>query len=207
MKIPAIDDLRLDGGVLCLDYVNTVPDRKDGSGRDLVKSFGELLYWARKAKVIDSPAYTALEREAAERPKSAKEFFTQAIQLRTLIYDLFFPLSQQQRVSQTNLDAFNKVMARYTPHLVIALKSGEFSQQWAFDTSQFLRITAPIMKSAQDLLLSGKPERIKECPRCGWLFVDTSKNGKRRWCSMEDCGSNAKALQYYYRKKEERSEE
>ncbi|MGH2486180.1 MAG: CGNR zinc finger domain-containing protein [Ktedonobacterales bacterium] len=28
---------------------------------------------------------------------------------------------------------------------------------------------------------------MRECPgpRCGWLFLDTSKNGARRWCSME----------------------
>ncbi|MEJ1241650.1 CGNR zinc finger domain-containing protein [Chryseolinea sp. T2] len=207
MKIPAIDDLRLDGGALCLDYVNTVPDRKDGSGRDLVKSFHELLYWARKAKAIESSAFTTLERAAAERSRGAKEFFTQAIQLRTLIYDLFYPLSQKQRIKPTDLDSFNKVMARYSPHLQMAAESGEIVLRWAFDADQFLRITGPIVKSAQDVLLSGKLERIKECPRCGWLFLDTSKNGMRRWCSMEDCGSNAKSLHYYYRKREERSEE
>jgi predicted RNA-binding Zn ribbon-like protein len=52
--------------------------------------------------------------------------------------------------------------------------------------------------------LSDKLERVKECPNCGWLFLDTTKNGKRRWCSMEDCGSNVKALEYYYRKKKEK---
>jgi predicted RNA-binding Zn ribbon-like protein len=46
-------------------------------------------------------------------------------------------------------------------------------------------------------LLTG-PElgRVKQCPGplgdCGWLFLDTSKNRSRRWCSMEGCGSEAK---------------
>src|SRR5690349_23165625 len=133
MKNPAIDNLRLDGGVLCLDYVNTVPDRKDGSGRDFMGSIQDLLYWARKAKAIDPSSYALLDRVAGERTRAAKEFFSQAIQFRTMIYDLFYPLSQGQRIKQADLDAFNKVMGRYTPHLVIALEPGGFVQRWMFE--------------------------------------------------------------------------
>ncbi|WP_344746998.1 CGNR zinc finger domain-containing protein [Streptosporangium vulgare] len=35
------------------------------------------------------------------------------------------------------------------------------------------------------------------CPSCYWLFLDTSKNGRRRWCSMTTCGSRDKARRYY----------
>ena len=45
--------------------------------------------------------------------------------------------------------------------------------------------------------------RLRICANreCGWLFLDTSKNHSRRWCSMADCGSRAKARRYYRRKK------
>jgi len=39
-------------------------------------------------------------------------------------------------------------------------------------------------------------ERLRSCPRCGWLFVDTSRGGKRRWCSMRTCGNREKALRH-----------
>ena len=45
--------------------------------------------------------------------------------------------------------------------------------------------------------------RVRECPGagdCGWLFYDTSKNGTRRWCSMEGCGSRVKMRRHYARK-------
>jgi len=42
---------------------------------------------------------------------------------------------------------------------------------------------------------------FKECPNCGWLFFDKSKNGRRKWCSMQTCGSNVKALEWYHRQK------
>lgn len=45
------------------------------------------------------------------------------------------------------------------------------------------------------------PGRIRECAAdsCRALFVDTTRNGSRRWCSMRRCGSRAKASAYYHR--------
>lgn len=46
------------------------------------------------------------------------------------------------------------------------------------------------------------PGRVRECAadHCRALFVDTSRNGSRRWCSMRLCGGRAKASAYYRRK-------
>lgn len=43
--------------------------------------------------------------------------------------------------------------------------------------------------------------RLKTCPGagCGWMFVDETKNGRRRWCMMETCGNRAKAARHYER--------
>ena len=60
----------------------------------------------------------------------------------------------------------------------------------------------PVAKSAADLLVSHKLERVSTCQgeTCGWLFLDMSKNHSRRWCSMSDCGNTAKARRHYHRK-------
>lgn len=44
-------------------------------------------------------------------------------------------------------------------------------------------------------------ERLKCCPGddCGWLFIDETGNGRRRWCSMESCGNRTKARRHYRR--------
>lgn len=39
-------------------------------------------------------------------------------------------------------------------------------------------------------------ERVRRCPRCGWLFVDASRGGKRRWCSMQVCGNREKVSRH-----------
>ncbi|MFJ4650037.1 CGNR zinc finger domain-containing protein [Nocardia sp. NPDC088792] len=62
----------------------------------------------------------------------------------------------------------------------------------------------PAWLAADNLLelLSAAPDRIKQCahPHCVLWFLDTSKNGTRRWHSMAICGNRAKATRYYARK-------
>jgi predicted RNA-binding Zn ribbon-like protein len=59
----------------------------------------------------------------------------------------------------------------------------------------------PVVLAAADLLTSGDRARIHECagPGCGWLFLDTSRNRRRRWCTMQGCGNRAKARRFYER--------
>ena len=39
----------------------------------------------------------------------------------------------------------------------------------------------------------------REVGRCAWLFLDTSRNHSRRYCSMKDCGNRAKQRRHYRR--------
>ena len=49
------------------------------------------------------------------------------------------------------------------------------------------------------------PGRVRECaaPACPVIYLDTSRNRSRRWCSMEDCGNRAKARRHYASKRKE----
>jgi predicted RNA-binding Zn ribbon-like protein len=67
----------------------------------------------------------------------------------------------------------------------------------------------PIVKSAADLLVSAQLDRIRVCadPQCGWLFLDSSRNRSRRWCSMDTCGNRAKARRFYKRHQQNQGEQ
>ncbi|MEU6619432.1 CGNR zinc finger domain-containing protein [Streptomyces litmocidini] len=56
---------------------------------------------------------------------------------------------------------------------------------------------------ALDLLRALPADRTRVCPgrRCGWLFLDTSRAGRRRWCSMATCGNAAKGRTHYERRR------
>jgi predicted RNA-binding Zn ribbon-like protein len=53
----------------------------------------------------------------------------------------------------------------------------------------------------------GRHFRIKECEgeECGWVFVDATKSGTRRWSSMASCGARAKMKRYRARPQRSRS--
>lgn len=52
-------------------------------------------------------------------------------------------------------------------------------------------------------LARDRPGRVRECAAelCDVLYLDTSRNRSRRWCSMERCGARSKAAAYYWRRR------
>jgi predicted RNA-binding Zn ribbon-like protein len=54
------------------------------------------------------------------------------------------------------------------------------------------------------LLSSKYAQYVKRCNNhtCSLLFVDTSKNHSRRWCSMETCGNRIKVSRFSKKQKE-----
>ena len=50
-------------------------------------------------------------------------------------------------------------------------------------------------------LLDEHPARMRKCanPDCPFWFLDTTRSGTRRWCSMTVCGNRLKARRHYRR--------
>ena len=64
-----------------------------------------------------------------------------------------------------------------------------------------VQLLLPVAESAAWLLEHGDPSLVRRCDgtECVLVFYDTTRNRSRRWCSMEGCGSRAKAGAYYRR--------
>lgn len=86
--------------------------------------------------------------------------------------------------------------ARY-PDLVPQLVPEARELCWASP----LTVQAALSAVARDaiMLFAGEhAQRIRQCanPQCLLLFVDTSRPGQRRWCSMQRCGNVPKTARY-----------
>jgi predicted RNA-binding Zn ribbon-like protein len=68
-------------------------------------------------------------------------------------------------------------------------------------------LLATIAADAVDLFGGPRAERLRRCEgaRCALVFLDTSRAGRRRWCSMERCGNRAKVVAHRRRTKEDRT--
>ena len=90
-------------------------------------------------------------------------------------------------------------------HLQLAIYPQGFQWEWTEVENTFDRVAWAVARSAGELMTSDRLVRVRECADdrgCGYLFIDTSRNHSRRWCSMETCGNRAKASRSYKRRRE-----
>jgi predicted RNA-binding Zn ribbon-like protein len=190
------------GGELCLDFANTVEPRVEarhgGQPREYLTGYPDLLAWAEHAGILAEREARHLLRAAEARPDEAAATLREALALREAIYRSFYALAKGSQPERPDLDTLTAAYARALGNVRLAAIAGGFGLAWAGAEGALDRPLWPIARSAVELLTQGDPARVKDCPTgeegCGWLFYDTSKNGRRRWCSMEGCGTLAKEL-------------
>lgn len=195
--------LRLLAGSLCLDFANTVDPRLGPERRDRLRAYSDLVVWGRHAGVLSVDQLLLLLAEAEERPDTAAAILASAVELREAIYRVFLAVARGGPPPPPDLETIRRVHVGAMRQTRLVPAGDRFALDWRDDGAELGRILWPVARSAVELLTAGDLARLKECPGagdCGWLFLDASKNGTRRWCSMEGCGSRVKMRRRYARR-------
>lgn len=186
------------GGDPGLDLVNTVDWTDRGPENDRLADYGRLLTWAAGAGVLPAGGASSLRREAAARPDRAAAAWDKAVELRSVLKRLFDGMAVA-RVPGPALDQFNGLLKAAVRRLRIApeSRSGQARRLgWAwYDQDRELEAPLwPVIWSVARLVASDEARQIRVCAGegCGWVYVDRSRNGFRRWCEMATCGTRAK---------------
>jgi len=171
------------GGHVALDFANTVSWRGTARERDHIASAPALLRWARDAGLIDD--------DGAAFDGDSDRLVAAAHRLRAAIRDTF-----EEGAAGNGGAARAELLAIARDSLGSARLAGE-PAKLSFDTVADA-ILGGIAWAAIDLLGSDRLGRVKTCAPddCRWLFLDTSKNGSRRWCDMQACGNRAKVAHH-----------
>jgi predicted RNA-binding Zn ribbon-like protein len=183
---------RLVGGALCLDFANSVDWASDGTERplhaDVLIEPADLAHWGKRLRLVDSEvALVVTGRELAA-----------ARLLRAAIHRVFAAIPAGEPPADDDLAVLASTFAEAVAAARLTARGG-----WLFDWADEdpRRIRFAVAVNAIDLFRTPADlERLRVCPgnNCGWLFLDTS--GRRRWCSMEVCGSRAKMRRLYQRR-------
>jgi predicted RNA-binding Zn ribbon-like protein len=195
-------EFQIIAGELCLDFVNTLDNRPVPERRkELLPTYQDLADWAVEAGALSTPQRAALQREADIHPKGADQALSKAIALRECLYRIIGSTLRNQGASADDLVAFNSYRGEALSNLQLKPARSGFRLGWRDDASRLDSILWPIVQSASDLLTSPDLKNVHECdmPSCRWIFVDRSKNHRRRWCDMKVCGNRAKARKFYRR--------
>lgn len=187
------------GGWACLDFANTLGPRRPGAGvepRDYTPGYRELVAWAVHARLLTPAQRQHLTAAAESDPEGAAAVHQEARRLREAIYQAFTALAQGRPAPPAALATIRDAYLAALRHARLGPVRTGLGWHWP-DRGPLEQVLWPVARSALDLAVSGQLTRIKQCPgddgQCGWLFVDTSKNATRRWCSMRTCGSRVKS--------------
>jgi predicted RNA-binding Zn ribbon-like protein len=198
----------LTGGLLCLDFADTVEDRPDIHPHELLNSYNDLVSWGQQAHVLTEQEAQRLLEEAARRSAEAAGVLERAVAIREVIYRVFKAVAEDTSPEEDDLVSLSASVADAQVHARIVQKAGGFTWDWAGNVDDLDRMLWPVVRSAADLLTSDELDDVGICASdtCNWLFLDTSKNHSRRWCDMKSCGNRAKARRFYGRKKSSSSD-
>jgi len=189
-------------GELCLDFANTVSYRYTDHPHEWLDSYANLVAWGQMVGLLSERQAQALLNEARERPEEAKAVLNQAITLREAIEHIFAALKAGHSPQQDDLNTLNVFLADALHHLRMGRTTEGFTWEWVTDDKSLDPMLWPVAWSAVHLLMSDRIKTLGVCEECQWLYIDTSKNHSRRWCTMEDCGNRAKVRRHRKRKQE-----
>ncbi len=192
------------GPPICLDFTDTVTWRSDSSKeKDSLNSYADLLAWCNQAGILSDAKSQQLLREAESRPRDAAQALGRARDLRETIYRIFLAIAQNVPPNEKDLGDLNAALARTVSMSRIVATDGGFTWTCQVDCVALDQVIWPVIRSAADLLTSEDIRLVKHCAAsdCRSLFLDISRNKKRRWCEMSSCGNRAKARRHYHRQK------
>ena len=189
------------GGHLCLDFTNTVNDRTGGHPVELLNSYEALLQWASEAGILQAKMADKLRALAKKRPEQAQSTVGAAVRLRDALYDIFAATAERREVPEASVEILNENLRHASEHARLVHEPRRFSWQWIDPEKNLCSVLWPVARSAGDLLTSDNISLVGQCAAfdCGWLFLDATKNHRRRWCDMRTCGNRDKARRYYRR--------
>ena len=208
----AVSTVPLEGGHLALDFVNTLGGLRDeppSPDNELLDSYEDLVVWSVRLGVISEADGETLLRAARADEKGARRAHTRAKELRELVYAIFRPIADGAEAPEHLLDELRDAErnALASAHLAPAgADAPHGAMRWTWPPPRELADPLlPITHAAVELLTTGPLGHLKICGNCRWLFLDQSRNHSRRWCSMDECGTQMKQRRFVERRRRIRS--
>lgn len=196
-----VEFARFVGERLWLDFVNS---ERAATGHaksaDALDDFETYVGWLGAARVLDNERATAMFRRAQQQPTAATAALHEARRLRNVLRALAESgTATDQRAEVAALSEINRILGRSAGSRRVEPRSdGGFVRSFVTVGDVFAGLLVPVIESAADALVHDELKRVHRCaaPRCGRVFYDASRNGKRRWCEMATCGNRAKAARH-----------
>jgi predicted RNA-binding Zn ribbon-like protein len=196
--VTALDPLR---DRLCLDFINTSGQHPSHADDEFLTSYRHLVEWSAYMGVLREGETAQLLTLAERRPAEAEAALHYAVAVRETLFRVLSAAAADVEPDTADMIVFNSILAKTMAHLRMGTTPGGFGWAWAMDKDDLEQMLWPLVWDTVQLMTSHELHHVRSCASddCDWLFLDTSKNHSRRWCSMSGCGNRAKARSHYHR--------
>jgi predicted RNA-binding Zn ribbon-like protein len=186
------------GDDLPLAFANTRYWRGSDEPTETLQDIERALAWCAEVNLLNSATAARLKKWAERNRQPAMRLFNEIVSIREAIYCIFASVVTGS-VDPRHIAQLNERLGRAPRRTEIVKLKPRWVWQLPAAEPTFENLFAPVLWSAGDLLVGPRLSGVRLCanPKCRWLFLDDSKNGTRRWCSMSSCGNRAKAHRHY----------
>ncbi|MCW9025895.1 MAG: CGNR zinc finger domain-containing protein [Thiovulaceae bacterium] len=174
------------------DFINTEL-KPSGKLIDLLQTHTDVKGWFKEAGLISNVDKIHLD----------DSFFNELIEYRNLIKKSFFEYLDDKKNLDTLIKKTNEILKQNEVFLQISSIDTEYVQTFKPNKKNANIFLTTIAIELTKLLSSKEFKYLKRCNNheCVLVFIDTSKNHSRRWCSMEMCGNRSKVNSFNKRNK------
>ena len=202
MQARRVTGLRIVGGHPALDLANTISSRRGGTGIDCLDTYDDLLVWAARQGVMDEAEASKLRAAAQLDPAAAAVALQDAKQLRECIWRVWTAMQAGMAPAAADLALLASGVLAAQRARVLRWSGAQAWWQWT-EAAGLDAVTARVALAAAELFAGEHLHRVRECEglQCGWLFLDSTRNGTRRWCVAEQCGSLDRVTRFRAKRK------
>jgi predicted RNA-binding Zn ribbon-like protein len=205
VSLPPILKLPLVSDSPCINFVNTIdwrllPERC----HDSLVAYSDLLAFALRLNLLPIASYTSLAERAQKNSSAAERSLNDARAFRDALTSLIDDMVDKQKQARQK-EIHPEALAIFDA----ARRRARESESLVWIEDRFTLFPHPeeegldlpwliLVRDAERLLCSPEASHIRICAAegCGWAFLDQSKNGSRRWCSMKLCGNREKVARF-----------
>jgi predicted RNA-binding Zn ribbon-like protein len=183
-----------------LDFINTLDLWP--LPHDHLESPEAALDWLVDHDLLHREARTHLLAQFAASPAAGNEILGKLRRVRKAMRGILEATSSSRAPETADLEEMNRTLrTHYIYELVPATDGVSLDHRHQGDPvdGALTRLAESIARE----LIQGDTSRLRVCenPQCHWVFKDTSRTGKRKWCSMRSCGNRAKVARHRARRK------
>ncbi len=176
----------------CLDLINSVEFSDGVPEEGLPTAADAMAFFTRRGLVHED----ALRRQVSDAGEDA--WLARIHGMRASLREIWDAQVAGRYPDQAALDTVNAAL-REAPRIELVRGDGCCGIGHRHTTidptgEALARVIQPLVEA----IAAGSTDRFRVCANdgCRWVFEDTSRGGRRRWCDMTSCGNRAKVRRY-----------